>query len=75
MSDVLKIKELLKMDIQNCSNKKSKPFGYVSSKNNRFHSCSQKLLTTIIIIKYSAIETCTVSIFIRSGKIMLTHSD
>lgn len=33
MTGMLKIKELLKMDIQNCSNSKSQPFGYISSKS------------------------------------------
>lgn len=56
---MLKIIELLKMDIQNFSNNKSQPFGYVSSKNKQFHSCSQKLLT-----KYSGIGTGTVSVFL-----------
>lgn len=56
---MLKIKELLEMDIQNFSNNKSQPFGYVSSKTKQFHSCSQKLLT-----KYSGIGTGTVSVFL-----------
>lgn len=70
MSEMRKIKVLLKMEIQNCSSNRSQPFGYVSAINKQFHSCSQKSET-----KCSAIETGTVSIFIFSGKIILTHSD